>query len=295
MPRTVTTEPKSNGQFAKLQRTTFRTSRLLDFCGQKQLTAQTGHDPVDWPLVAEKELLDNALDACEESGVAPAIDVKVDGGGITVADNGPGIPATTVASILDYSTRTSSREAYVSPTRGAQGNALSTVFAMPFALDGAAGRVDVSAHGQRHEITFGVDPIRQEPDLAHTTHKSENVKNGTAVKVWWPDSACSILTDAKDRFLQLADDYTFLNPHLTLTVDWRGDQCTAPRRLVTGVNFSPGIGNPFRTLGNAYGDGLAALLEKRFAGPNEPIVFLLHLAHPRVRYTDRGKSALVIK
>ena len=33
---------------------------------------------------------------------------------------------------------------------------------------------------------------------------------------------CSILTDAKARFLQIADDYAWLNPHLTLTVDWLG-------------------------------------------------------------------------
>jgi hypothetical protein len=76
---------------------------------------------------------------------------------------------------------------------------------------------------------------------------------------------------------------------------WRGEECMEPRRLITGVNFSPGIANPFRTLGNTYGDGLAAMLEKRFVGCDEPVIFLLHLAHPRVRYTDRGKSALVIK
>jgi hypothetical protein len=76
---------------------------------------------------------------------------------------------------------------------------------------------------------------------------------------------------------------------------WRGDECQESRRLITGVNWSPGIVNPFRTLGAAYGDGLSAMLEKRFAGSDEPIIFLLHCAHPRVRYTDRGKSALVIK
>ena len=32
-------------------RTTFSTSRLLEFCSQKELTAQTGHEPDDWPLV----------------------------------------------------------------------------------------------------------------------------------------------------------------------------------------------------------------------------------------------------
>ncbi len=58
-----------------LNRTTFETSRLLDFCSEKELTAQTGHDPEEWPLVILKELLDNALDACEEAGVPPTSNV----------------------------------------------------------------------------------------------------------------------------------------------------------------------------------------------------------------------------
>ncbi len=46
---------------------------------------------------------------------------------------------------------------------GAQGNALKTIVAMPFVLDGESGRVDVAARGTRHEIILGVDRIRQEP------------------------------------------------------------------------------------------------------------------------------------
>ena len=46
--------------------------------------------------VIVKELVDNALDACEEAGIAPEIDIRVDAAGITVADNGPGLPAETI-------------------------------------------------------------------------------------------------------------------------------------------------------------------------------------------------------
>ncbi len=38
----------------QLERTTFRTSRLLDFCSEKELIAQTGHRPEGWPLVVLK-------------------------------------------------------------------------------------------------------------------------------------------------------------------------------------------------------------------------------------------------
>jgi DNA topoisomerase VI subunit B len=174
---------------AKLERTTFKTSRLLDFCSQKELVAQTGHDADDWPLVILKELMDNALDACEEAEVAPEITIFVDAHGITIIDNGPGLPTRTIDGILDYSVRVSSREAYVAPDRGAQGNALKTVLAMPFVLDGDRGRVDISSNGRRHEITFVVDPIRQEPVLSRAVHEAENVKSGTTITVRWPDSA----------------------------------------------------------------------------------------------------------
>jgi len=35
-------------------RTTFSTSRLLEFCSRKELVAQTGHEPDDWPLVISR-------------------------------------------------------------------------------------------------------------------------------------------------------------------------------------------------------------------------------------------------
>ena len=132
---------------ARLNRQVFRTSRLLEFCSQKELVLQTGHPVEQWPLVILKELMDNALDACEEAGVAPDIKIEVRDGSITITDNGPGILSSTVKSLLDFGVRVSSREAYVSPTRGAQGNALKTLVAMPFALDGTLGETLIAARG----------------------------------------------------------------------------------------------------------------------------------------------------
>jgi DNA topoisomerase VI subunit B len=183
----------------QLERATFTTSRLLDFFSEKELTAQTGHAPAQWPVVILKELADNALDACEEAGIAPVIEVTVGSGEITVTDNGPGIPPETIAGVLDYSVRVSSREAYVAPDRGAQGNALKTLVAMPFVLDGTAGRVTVTTRGVRHEIGIRVDPVRQEPVIEHERHPAD-VRTGTTVTVRWPDSASSILEGARHRF-----------------------------------------------------------------------------------------------
>jgi DNA topoisomerase VI subunit B len=436
----------------KLERTTLRTSRLLDFCSEKELIAQTGHQADAWPLVVAKELIDNSLDACEEADVAPEIAVVVDDTGVTVKDNGPGMPADTVADILDFTVRVSSREAYVAPDRGAQGNALKTLVAMPFVLDGERGEIEVLARDAHHRIGFSVDAIRQEPVIVHDPQPTDT-KNGTEIRIRWPDSAGSILTDAKDRFLQIADDYAWLNPHLTISIDWFGDRTVAvatdptwakwkpsdptsahwyspqhlerliagyiahdtdagrmrtvrelvtefrglsgsakqkkvldetglhrepltklvadgavdtdvvtklleamkgntkpvkppalgiigkehfttrfkaigcemesfdyrkvvdttdgvpwvvetafgwipdddrARRLVTGVNWSPGIINPFRELGS-FGQSLDTILTQQRASRSEPVILVLHMACPRVEYTDRGKSAVVVK
>ena len=433
----------------KLKRETFATSRLLEFCSEKELVAQTGTPVKDWSIYLLKEMIDNALDACEETGRVPEVSIEVADGKIVIADNGPGIQTDTVKRILDFSIRVSSREAYVSPTRGAQGNALKTVLAMPFALDGSLGRVVIEAHQIAHDIRFRVDQVRQEPKLAHSCAASP-VSMGTRITVFWPDSASSILVGAKARFLQIADDFCWLNPHLTLKASWDGTQVinvtatnpnwskwrpsdpTSPhwytparlerliaayvghdedngrermvrefvsefrglsgsakqkavldktqlsraalsslcrdddldhktiavlldamkahskeidpkligvigkqhierccgvagaemesftynrhyqaangipfiievgfawcpnneqRRLITGVNWSPGISNPFRELGQHAASLDAELAELR-AGPNEPVISLIHVASPRVEYRDRGKSSV---
>jgi DNA topoisomerase VI subunit B len=191
---------------ASVHRSTLRTSRLLDFASEKELVAQTGHQRAEWPLVILKEAVDNGLDACEEAGIAPVIAVTVDDGGITVADNGPGLPADIVPHILDFTMRVSSREAYVSPTRGSQGNALKTIVAMPFVLDGERGQVEIESCGVRHSIEFSVDRIRQEPLITNNTERAD-VRIGTCVGVRWPDCAREILSGIRERFLQIVFGY----------------------------------------------------------------------------------------
>ena len=207
-----------------LSRHVFTTSRLAEFCSEKELVNQTGHDSDDWPLVVLKELIDNALDACEEAGAAPVIHVAVSDAEIAVFDNGPGIAPETVAGILDYNTRTSSREAYVSPTRGAQGNALKTILAMSYVLgrksgggDDAAGVTVIESRGVAHRIEFRVDHVINQPRIVHTTAAS-SIEVGTKITVYWPPS--KLLEYAAARFKQLVQTYTWLNPHLSVRGVW---------------------------------------------------------------------------
>ena len=202
-----------------LQRVVFKSDRLGEFVGRRELTAQIGHPPDEWLVVLLKEALDNALDACEETLVAPelTIDVSTAPGAVTITDNGPGIAPDTVRNILDYTSRASSREAYVSPTRGAQGNALKCVVAMGFALDGQRGVTVIESRKVLHEITFRVDQLRQRPVIDHQ-QTSSLLQKGTRLRV---DLACP-LDEAEAEFLQIADDFAWVNPHLRLRVVWDG-------------------------------------------------------------------------
>src|SRR5436305_1103853 len=144
----------------RLERVLGEISRAAEYIDPDELQVQTGHEVSRFADVALKELADNAIDACEDANVTPAITATVewrsDGSGLLrVQDNGAGIPATTVARTLDFGTRTSDKSPYRSPTRGMQGNALKTIYGLPTALCGAdAEPVRITACGVRHTIAL---------------------------------------------------------------------------------------------------------------------------------------------
>jgi DNA topoisomerase VI subunit B len=173
--------------FHRVRPETFSTSRLLDFASKRELTAQIGHAPEMWPQVVVKELVDNALDAAEEIGVAPRVKVRVIHDAIEVRDKGPGIPGDVIDNVINFAVRVSSREAYAGPTRGAQGNALKTILAMPFALDGNTALVEIQSLGVRHRIRLAIDHIGQKPVVSVRRDRSL-VKNGSVVRLHWPQS-----------------------------------------------------------------------------------------------------------
>jgi DNA topoisomerase VI subunit B len=227
---------------AEFVRSTFAHDRLAEFATKDGLEKQTGHRVKDWALVVAKELLDNALDGAEKIAVAPIIDVTVDSKRhlITIADNGSGIDPDTVKRITDFRFSVSDKAAYVSPTRGAQGNALSTILAMPFVLDPQRGETIIESRGCRHSITFSADPITKVPEVAVQT-KSGSVKNGTRVSL----QLASSLSAVRDDFFSFVQSYRYLNPHLTLRLSWdkrRPDSIAAIDRDWT--KWTPGSAIP---------------------------------------------------
>jgi hypothetical protein len=234
--RIVSGRPKEPDEPAhKIERVAFTTSRLMEFCTEKELVAQTGHESYEWPRVIVKELVDNGIDACEEAEIAPVIKVTITTGKsgkptrIVVEDNGPGIPPDTITGIIDYNIRVSSREAYISATRGRQGNALKTILPMAYVRGGKIkGETWIEARGVKHRILFTVNQIRQEP-IVKNIRTPSRIRTGTRVTMFWPsetedDFAWSQNDPAeidRDAIRELLRQFIWVNPHLTLrfTVD----------------------------------------------------------------------------
>ena len=186
--------------------------RQAEFFSESELTKQMGHTKEYWPIVIVAELIDNALDHCEECKRAPEIAVVLGPDFIEVIDNGEGMADDLVTKMLDYQNRTSSRLGHVSPTRGTQGNAAKCLFAVPCVLSDNKGIVEIESSAVHHIITVHIDPIEQKPKTDHLKEVSER-QSGTSIKVHLP----CLLDNLKTQIVQLVNSYVCINPHASFT------------------------------------------------------------------------------
>lgn len=185
------------------QREAFELSRAMEFFNERELTAQIGHSLARWPVALLKELLDNALDACESANIPPVITVKLRDDALIVTDNGPGLPLATLEKSLDYSIRVSDKTGYVSPSRGQQGNALKTLWAAPFVATGD-GLIEVETATYRRMVHVTLDRIAQVPRLELRDNGTPDVKTGTKITVHWrPDRPTAPHWYSPERFRTL--------------------------------------------------------------------------------------------
>jgi DNA topoisomerase VI subunit B len=229
--------PKTGAKSSSVARVAFTTSRELEFFTESELTTQIGYRPTLWPLVLIKELIDNAIDACETAGTgAINVGVQLDKDSITVSDNGPGITGKIVKGVLDYSSRISDKKHYIAPTRGQLGNALKCVVAAPFVATNKASSIEIAASGRRHTIEIQLDRIAQRPKIACTTTK-ESTGIGTFLQVHWPEVSSYFESDFRDLYqfddlndavAELIADYAAFNPHVNFTFNGLSTAATDP-------------------------------------------------------------------
>ena len=66
------------------------------------------------------------------------------------------------------------------------------------------------------------------------------------------------------------------------------------RVLITGLNFSPAITDPFRDLGSGFKGSLDTLLAAQRADADDPVFVFVHVASPRFAFVDKGKTAVAL-
>jgi hypothetical protein len=217
----------------RLHRTTFSQSRAAEYLDLDTLQKLTARPASDFPCVVVKELLDNALDAAETARVGvPHVGVRVRTDGdflvLDVHDNGVGIPTDVVKRALDFSTLTSDKALYRTPTRGQQGNALKTIFGMPYALGDADPRIwidsDAGVQPHRHDIAVRLGAGEQ-VEIKHEVTPLADEVEGSRVRVWLPMTNRKLLYAARaymGGIALLVRGYHLFNPHAMMTFSCSG-------------------------------------------------------------------------
>jgi hypothetical protein len=185
----------------------FQPAELVKLCGVAQ-----GR----WPVYVLKELLDNALAALEEQGTKnPMVWVTIGRDHLEIGENGSGMPDSVLNKVLDFERFGGSSRHAKLPTRGAQGNALGTVFGIVSAW--APGRpVEVSRPcGPRVSATIELDQVRQEV----SAQIAEIGPAGrSAIRVPMPELPWKPRGSDRDELFTVAQTMARLNPHVTFIV-----------------------------------------------------------------------------
>ncbi len=186
-----------------------------------------------WLRAALKELIDNALDGAEESGVeTPSIAVAVDGDQLTVADNEPGMALELLERLCVRSERTSTREAYAGCDRGSQGNALQVLMALPLGLGRNQAITMISSRGVEHTITLRVNRLEGRIDVERAERALPETPGTTICMMRAPGSSLIVGGDFNET-CALVYQHALLNRHAEFRL-----------RLASGHEWWSGEGVP---------------------------------------------------
>jgi len=183
-------------------------------------------------LTTVKEAVDNALDACEEAGILPVVEIAIEQASethfkVAVQDNGPGIVRSQIPSIfgrLLYG----SKFHRLRMSRGQQGIGISAAGMYGLLTTGRPVRI-LSRTGKRaaaHHYEVRIDTRKNRPDIVTDQTIEWDVDHGTRVEI-----------ELEAKYLrgrQSVDDYLWqtavANPHVTFTYtapDGRSDRYEA--------------------------------------------------------------------
>jgi cation transport regulator ChaB len=184
-----------NGKGVELDRVTFEESRSKEYFDLKELQTMTGQPAIRFGASCIKEGMDNALDAAEMTGVeVPEVFLHVRASGkdlhISIRDNGIGMDEEKVKKTINFATRTSDKALYRAATRGMQGNALKTIYGIPYSL-GCRKPIVIESKGKRHFLRPKIDLAGEASINMESMEVSE--RPGTRILLAIPRERCPYL------------------------------------------------------------------------------------------------------
>jgi DNA topoisomerase VI subunit B len=205
------------------------TSLQNNYFSPQGLQRQIGYGQDDWGGVLLKELIDNALDACEQAGVAPVVRVNITDDYFEVTDNAGGMPPRLIARSTDYRVQVSTKAKYVSPTRGQIGNALKCAWTAPLVAQGKSHTATVWTGGEKYDL-FAQSNHLEDPSVTLAVSPASE-KNGTTVRVHLGGTADAGSEDFYDPE-ELLQTFCLFNPHATfvMSLTQREDEWTSEAR-----------------------------------------------------------------
>ncbi|MCY2925681.1 MAG: DNA topoisomerase VI subunit B, partial [Planctomycetota bacterium] len=169
-------------------------------------------------LTTVKEAVDNSLDACEEAGIMPRVEITIQGVSethfvVTVQDNGPGIVRKQIPSVFGQLLY-GSKFHRLRMSRGQQGIGISAAGMYGLLTTGKPVRITsrIGARAKAHYYELQIDTSKNRPDIIRDEEVDWDVPHGTKVQ---------IELEAKyQKGRQSVDDYlqqtAIANPHVSL-------------------------------------------------------------------------------
>ena len=179
------------------------------------------------------ELVTNSLDACEEAGILPDIDVKISEIGeefyeISVVDNGPGIPENKIGSALGKLLAGTKFHRLVQ-TRGQQGIGVSGIILFSQITTGKPTKV-ISGTSKEKAVSLemSIDSKTNSPKITNKS-KLEKKFRGTAIKAKFKEIQYKKGQGSVDEYLRRT---AIANPHAQITFENPFQEVTKYERIV---------------------------------------------------------------